>query len=155
MRYQHWDVLLFPGDSKIPIQEFDTKCYALQQGREVSSFHLRTPEVMLTNGQASSLQGLEFNGNNYESMVVLPTLTCFVASLERGSSFRVSIHSWEKPKASSLLLSFKTAEEMVLFEAKIYVDGILTAYDGRPLIYAPDLTLLPATGPSKTMPGQK
>ncbi|KIW15489.1 hypothetical protein PV08_05535 [Exophiala spinifera] len=107
MRYQDWDVLLFPGDSKIPIQEFDTKCYALEQ--------------------ASSLRGLEFNRNSYESMTILPTLTCFVASLERGSSFRVSVHSWEKPKASNLLLSYKTMEEIVLFEAKIYIDGILTA----------------------------
>lgn len=27
MRYQSWDVLLFPADSRIPIQEFDTKCH--------------------------------------------------------------------------------------------------------------------------------
>ncbi|KIW44504.1 uncharacterized protein PV06_02967 [Exophiala oligosperma] len=135
MRYQHWDVLLFPGDSKIPIQEFDTRCYALEQ--------------------ASCLQGLDFNRSNYESMNILPTLTCFVASLERGSSFRISIHSWEKPKASSLLLRSKRAEEIVLFEANVYVDGILTASDDRHLIKAPELTLLPDTGHSRTAPGQR
>ncbi|KAJ9498717.1 2-isopropylmalate synthase (Alpha-isopropylmalate synthase) (Alpha-IPM synthetase) [Exophiala xenobiotica] len=110
MRYQNWDVLLFPADSKIPIQEFDTKCYALEQ-----------------NGRASSLQAIDGDRNSYESMTVLPTLTCFVASLDRGSSFRVSIHSWEKPKPSDLLLSYKTPEEVVLFEAKVYIDGILMA----------------------------
>jgi len=29
MRYLHWDVLLFPDESRIPIQEFDVKCHAL------------------------------------------------------------------------------------------------------------------------------
>lgn len=33
MRYQNWDVLLFPRDSRIPIQEFDTKCFALDQSK--------------------------------------------------------------------------------------------------------------------------
>lgn len=37
MRYQDWDVLLFPGESKIPIQEFDTKCQVLEQGMRRSS----------------------------------------------------------------------------------------------------------------------
>lgn len=29
MRYQHWDVLLFPDSSRVPVQEFDTKCHLL------------------------------------------------------------------------------------------------------------------------------
>ena len=29
MRYLNWDVLLFPADSKIPLQEFKTSCYAV------------------------------------------------------------------------------------------------------------------------------
>lgn len=29
MRYQNWDVLLFPGDSRIPIQEFNTACHVI------------------------------------------------------------------------------------------------------------------------------
>ena len=33
MRYQSWDVLLFPLESRIPFQEFDTKCFALDQGQ--------------------------------------------------------------------------------------------------------------------------
>lgn len=30
MRYQNWDVLLFPGISKTPIQEFKTTCHVIQ-----------------------------------------------------------------------------------------------------------------------------
>lgn len=27
MRYDNWDVILFPKDSHVPIQEFKTACY--------------------------------------------------------------------------------------------------------------------------------
>ena len=30
MRYIHWDVLLLQEGSKVPIQEFKTNCYAVQ-----------------------------------------------------------------------------------------------------------------------------
>ena len=30
MRYLNWDVLLFPAGSKVPMQEFKTGCYAVQ-----------------------------------------------------------------------------------------------------------------------------
>lgn len=31
MRFSNWDILLFPEDSRIPIQEFEVKCQALPQ----------------------------------------------------------------------------------------------------------------------------
>jgi hypothetical protein len=30
MRYDDWDVILFPRDSHVPIQEFKTACYNAQ-----------------------------------------------------------------------------------------------------------------------------
>ena len=30
MRYLNWDALLFSDDSRVPIQEFKTGCYAVQ-----------------------------------------------------------------------------------------------------------------------------
>jgi len=39
MRFQDWDVLLFPGESQTPIQEFRTTCFSLQDPRT----HLTTP----------------------------------------------------------------------------------------------------------------
>jgi hypothetical protein len=30
MRYQNWDVLVFPDQSKIPLQEFKTACQVIQ-----------------------------------------------------------------------------------------------------------------------------
>lgn len=29
MRYLNWDILIFPDDTKVPVQEFDVKCQAL------------------------------------------------------------------------------------------------------------------------------
>lgn len=29
MRYEDWDVLLFPKDSKIPLKEFKTQCHVV------------------------------------------------------------------------------------------------------------------------------
>ena len=36
MRYEYWDVILFPAESHIPIQEFKTACYVSQgQGQSI------------------------------------------------------------------------------------------------------------------------
>ncbi len=72
----------------------------------------------MVNGAASSYRS---------SVVQIPNLTGFIGSLEPGHSFRVSIHSWEKPRASDLLLSYKSAPELIMFEAKLFVDGQLKA----------------------------
>ncbi|OAP57584.1 hypothetical protein AYL99_08322 [Fonsecaea erecta] len=112
MRYQNWDVLLFPGDSRTPIQEFDTRCFVLGQNTGFSS------------GEATA----EKYRSNFESMTMVPNVVSFIASLERGAAFRVSIHSWDKPTPSHLLLSYKTPDEAVLFAARVYIDGILVAH---------------------------
>lgn len=36
MRYDNWDVIVFPKESAIPIQEFRTACYTTQDERELS-----------------------------------------------------------------------------------------------------------------------
>ncbi|OCT44102.1 hypothetical protein CLCR_00592 [Cladophialophora carrionii] len=120
MRYQNWDVLLFPGDCRTPIQEFDTKCFVLDQN--VGSV-----------GEATA----DKHRNRFESMTLVPILTSFVASLERGASFRISIHSWEKPKPSQLLLSYKAPDESALFESRVYLDGVLVAFH-REILRQPD-----------------
>jgi hypothetical protein len=62
-------------------------------------------------------------------MTIVPIVTSFVASLERHSPFRISIHSWKKPTASRILQSYKMRDERVMFEARIYIDGALQAYN--------------------------
>ncbi|OQV03902.1 hypothetical protein CLAIMM_08879 [Cladophialophora immunda] len=111
MRYQNWDVLLFPGDSRTPIQEFNTTCYVLGQNTGLSS----------EEGSVENSQG------NFESMTLVPMLNSFIASLEGGAPFRISIHSWDKPMPSHLLLNYKTPDETILFGARVYIDGVLVA----------------------------
>lgn len=60
-------------------------------------------------------------------MTLVPVLTSFVSSLERGAEFRVSIHHWDKPQPSRLLFTYKTPDEAVLFESRVYIDGMLVA----------------------------
>jgi hypothetical protein len=41
MRYQNWDVLIFPGDSNVPLQEFNTTCHVTHVlGKSSESFKL-------------------------------------------------------------------------------------------------------------------
>lgn len=56
-----------------------------------------------------------------------PILTSFVSSLEQGSAFRVSVHSWEPPKPSQVLSTFKRHDEVVAYEARVYIDGDMVA----------------------------
>jgi hypothetical protein len=48
MRYQNWDVLLFPGNSRIPIQEFNTACHVVADQGNQSRAHLAVADVLLT-----------------------------------------------------------------------------------------------------------
>lgn len=72
MRFQNWDVLLFPaGDSSeeanhIPLREFRTACYV---EHAADGTHRPTP-----------------------------LLTTFVPSLPRDAPFQISLHSWTQTK---------------------------------------------------------
>jgi hypothetical protein len=57
----------------------------------------------------------------------LPVLTSFIPSLFQNAPFRVSIHSWEKPKPSRMMESLVGPHDAILFEARVYIDGVLVA----------------------------
>ncbi|KAE8452158.1 hypothetical protein EG329_001625 [Mollisiaceae sp. DMI_Dod_QoI] len=105
MRYQNWDVLLFPDRSKIPLQEFKTTCQVIQdpanQNRESHNLQLN-PQL-------------------------LPTITSFIPGLPAGAPFRVSIHCWQNPEASRALKDLKKPSEHVMFEARMFIDGRIVA----------------------------
>lgn len=48
MRYQDWDILLYPKDCEVPFKEFKTTPYAVQEGGSASG-----------NGMFSSFQALD------------------------------------------------------------------------------------------------
>lgn len=114
MRYRNWDVLLFPGDSKTPIQEFKTQCFVT---KDRDSPYLHNPVYF--GAHAHHPEPSHFNQ--------LPVLTTFIPSQPRNSPFQVSIHSWEKPRPSVQIESNMEPEDILLFEARIFVDGAFVA----------------------------
>ncbi|RCI09046.1 hypothetical protein L249_5145 [Ophiocordyceps polyrhachis-furcata BCC 54312] len=98
MRYDDWDILLFPRDSKAPFKEFKVACHVVHD-----------PEFSHTHGSG------------------LPTVCCFVPSLEAGSPFRVSIHSWINPTTSQYTKPYTKFSDKVKFEARLFIDGRLIA----------------------------
>lgn len=59
---------------------------------------------------------------------MLPTVTSFIPGLRAGAPFRVSIHCWQNPEVSRVLKDLKKGTDTVLFEARLFIDGRMTAY---------------------------
>ncbi|RDW63918.1 hypothetical protein BP5796_10420 [Coleophoma crateriformis] len=100
MRYQDWDVLIFPDESKAPLQEFKTACQVVHDS-ECCLFPNQEP--------------------------LLPTVTSFIPALTEGDPFRVSIHCWTDPEPSRLLQSITKYAEQAIFEARVFIDGNLVS----------------------------
>ncbi|KAH7417327.1 hypothetical protein BKA64DRAFT_297498 [Cadophora sp. MPI-SDFR-AT-0126] len=98
MRYQNWDVLLFPDQYKVPLQEFKTSCQVIQD-----------PE----------------SHNLQSNPLLLPTVTSFIPGLPAGAAFRVSIHCWQNPEISRYIQTLKKPSDVVTFEARLFIDGRL------------------------------
>ncbi|ROW00020.1 hypothetical protein VPNG_08359 [Cytospora leucostoma] len=101
MRYDDWDVLLFPsgGDARVPLKEFKVSCHVVPDG--------------------------EFSHNR--GTLGLPIMTCFVPGLQPGAPFHISIHCWGNPKLSQYTQSYSKHPELVKLEARILVDGRMVA----------------------------
>ncbi|KAK8050104.1 hypothetical protein PG994_011834 [Apiospora phragmitis] len=99
MRYEDWDLLIFPQDSKIPLKEFKTQCHVVHD-----------PEFAFTSGSYG-----------------LPTLTCFVPGLAGGTPFLISLHNWRKPEISPYTKGYSQHLDLVKWEARVTIDGRLIA----------------------------
>lgn len=90
MRYEDWDVLLFPaGDdptSHVPMQEFRTACSAI-----------RDPRIEAARGERQACTEDADRHSEIDSATadgVTPLMTTFIPSLHEGSPFQLSVHSW-------------------------------------------------------------
>ncbi|KAJ9315484.1 hypothetical protein DTO271D3_4361 [Paecilomyces variotii] len=106
MRYENWDVLLFPEGSRVPIQEFKTQCFVTKD-RESPYLHFQDHSI-LSPGPFYSGHG------NSGNAAQIPVLTTFIPSLPQNSPFRVSVHSWDRPRPSRRLEGFMQPEDVVL-----------------------------------------
>lgn len=73
--------------------------------------------------RSGSVPGFSFVSDG-KTTAQLPVLTTFVASLVHNAAFRVSVHSWEKPRPSRFTESLLQPDDCVMFEARVYVDGL-------------------------------
>ncbi|KAI5279113.1 hypothetical protein KEM52_004512 [Ascosphaera acerosa] len=116
MRYEDWDVIIFPEGSKVPIQEFKTQCFVTKDAPGAaylqthpylhpSAFHMPTPVSHASLGQT-------------------PCLTTFIPGLEAGSAFRASVHNWTKPRPSRMTEGLMRPDDTVLFEVRVFIDGV-------------------------------
>ena len=117
MRYQNWDVLVFPELSKVPQQEYKTTCQVVQDHGKIIYPTWRISSSRLTENH--TMQG---------NVVLLPTVTSFIPSLPARDGFRISIHSWQNPEMSRHILSLKRPTDSVVFEARLFVDGKIAGY---------------------------
>ncbi|KAK4192338.1 hypothetical protein QBC35DRAFT_512018 [Podospora australis] len=101
MRYDDWDVILFPTgrDSKVPFKEFKVACQVVPD-----------PELAHIHGS-----------------VGMPVMTCFVPSLPAGAPFQLSVHSWHDPEISQFTRTYSKHPELIKFEMRILLDGRLVA----------------------------
>lgn len=80
----------------------------------------------------------EFSSSN--GSTGLPTMTCFVPSLDAGAPFQISIHSWRgHPEVSQFTKAFSKHAELVQFEARVFIDGYFVACVVRDSIMAMSL----------------
>lgn len=122
MRYLHWDVLLFPETSKIPMQEFKTGCYVVSD-----------PEILGADGGFSMASRLSIGKSlltrrlDRLSSAQIPTVACFVANQIDGFPFRASLHCWEHPVPSPELQFLAQQGKVICFEARVFIDGMCVA----------------------------
>ncbi|KAH7134076.1 hypothetical protein EDB81DRAFT_902876 [Dactylonectria macrodidyma] len=99
MRYEDWDILLFPRGCEVPLKEFKVACTVVHDH-----------EFSHTHGSFG-----------------IPTLCCWVPSLPAGTPFQISIHSWTMPTISQFTKTYSGYPESVKFEARLFIDGPLVA----------------------------
>lgn len=105
MRYEDWDVLVFPSGedfklTAVPLKEFRVDCHVV-------------PDMDIAHNQAR---------HN------LPVMTCFVPSLQPGIPFHISVHCWGDPGVTQYTQNYSKHCELVKFEARIMIDGRTIAY---------------------------
>jgi hypothetical protein len=59
------------------------------------------------------------------NVLLLPTVTSFIQALPPGEPFRVSVHAWENPEPSRYAHNVTKEPDLVMFEARVLVDGRL------------------------------
>ncbi|KAF2207318.1 hypothetical protein CERZMDRAFT_102595 [Cercospora zeae-maydis SCOH1-5] len=103
MRFEDWDVLIFPGtgpEAHIPIQEFGVECYGVTDNRLLK-----------------------------DETITAPLMTCFIPSLRAGEPFQISLHSWKPRPFNFRPAGEPHPDRPQVWQFKITVDGNVMCVD--------------------------
>ncbi|KAK0274293.1 hypothetical protein LTR91_020166 [Friedmanniomyces endolithicus] len=148
MRFQDWDVLLFPQGSHVPLREFRTACYAQQ---DPDHHHQHPRSRTTTSATATSFTTtttMAGPGVGPAGGVTTPLLTAFVPGLGAGEGFQVSVHSWSTPAAIAGGGGVGGGSGAVMqWRVKIVVDGAVVACEtfGEEAVWPRQMDLSSAT----------
>ncbi|KAK1808546.1 hypothetical protein LTR12_017085 [Friedmanniomyces endolithicus] len=124
MRFQDWDVLLFPQGSHVPLREFRTACYAHQ---DPDPMHPRPTTTTTSSSTNSTNNNTTTTTTTTAAVATTPLLTAFVPSLSAGEGFQVSVHSWSTPTAIAGGGVGGGNGAVMQWRVKIVVDGAVVA----------------------------
>ncbi|KAM7192479.1 hypothetical protein V8F33_008354 [Rhypophila sp. PSN 637] len=103
MRYQDWDVILYPGvgGGRVPSKEFQVTCHAVPETE---------PSLVRRHGP-----------------IKIPVMHCYIP-LEAGAPFKVSLHSWSVPEISDLAKQSypehaELTKDLFRIQIRILIDG--------------------------------
>lgn len=126
MRFQNWDVLVFPASEATPIQEFRTEfCNILDPGSflqlciRILSFADIALRDLIDHAFLSRMTSEDPEAPGKDDSKVLPTVTTYIPMLHPGTPFQISIHSWTTPEVSANLEPGSQA----MIEARLFIDG--------------------------------
>jgi hypothetical protein len=100
MRYQDWDVILYPKGCQVPFKEFKTTCYAVQAGNGGGSAG--------ANGTSTPSDAFARVDPDRDGMMLMFNCRC-------------------SPDTASHLLAMPGLGDRALWQIKIIVDGLTTA----------------------------
>ncbi|KAK0285928.1 hypothetical protein LTS00_010719 [Friedmanniomyces endolithicus] len=148
MRFQDWDVLLFPSGSHVPLREFRIACYAQQDPDH--PVHPRATTT--TTSSTNSTNNTTTTTTTTAAAATTPLLTAFVPSLTAGAGFQVSVHSWSTPTAIAGSgvgggLVGGGSGAVMLWRVKLVVDGAVVACEtfGEEAVWPRQMDLSSAT----------
>jgi hypothetical protein len=110
MRYKDWDVLLFDQNSHVPQQEFKVACQVVHDtGKPIFP---------------STFGPKNFVESSTPQVSGVPVVTCFVTSLQPGTPFKISVHSWGRLPINQVVNN----EECSAISIRLFIDGVSVTF---------------------------
>jgi hypothetical protein len=138
MRYQTWDVLVFPDHCKIPLQEFKTSCQVIQDPgippqflaiilrlfvsvNETNLSH-RIPQLADQSTSTPNCYLLHSRSSFWGTFPCLYTLLVFQQHCNWNSKM-ITVLIRYNPELTRYVQHLKKPTDIIVFEARVFIDG--------------------------------